>query len=187
MHQFLSESEIEESLAQLNALGWRGAPVRFAAGTRSSPELRNSERVEFTDPERAARLWERLVSRLGAVELAKIADSDTLPIGLRPWFRGYRYQPGQRFGKHRDAVERDGSHITRITALFYLSDATSENGGATILYPSAGSKAPAERVLPQRGSLLLFHSSQLHEGETPRAGNKIVLRSDVLFLCDPCE
>lgn len=176
---FLTDAEANAQIARLNELGWSDAPVRFASGAASAPRLRNSQRVEFTDTLLARALWERLAGRLTVEELKAIAQMEQGPIALRAWFRGYRYLPGQRFGKHRDAFETDQGQITRVTALIYLSDSADGDDGATILYPEL--ESPPQRVAPRKGSLLLFHSSQLHEGEAPRKGEKIVLRSDLLF------
>lgn len=177
---FLSRAEAQEQRARLDSLGWQPAPVRFASGTQSAPRLRNSERVEFTDTALASELWSRLAQLTTPEKLLALANEPHGPLALRSWFRGYRYLPGQRFGKHRDAFETDGPWVSRVTALIYLTDST-DGDGATILYPDPGSEGPIERVAPQSGALLLFHSRLLHEGESPALGEKIVLRSDLLF------
>jgi hypothetical protein len=53
--------------------------------------------------------------------------------------------------------------------------------GATLFHPERGSAEPLRRVEPQEGAALLFASGLLHEGERLADGEKLVLRSDILF------
>lgn len=173
---FLTAIECSCINEQFDAIGWAPAPVRLASGAQAIPGLRNSERVEITQPQWAEEFWNRLMGLPEASELQNLCPGQA--VSMRSWFRGYRYLPDQRFGKHRDGQEIEGQLISRVTALFYLND-TLEGEGATILYPKKGEKGL--RVEPAQGSLLLFPSTMLHEGEAPTLGIKLVLRSDLLF------
>lgn len=102
------------------------------------------------------------------------------PLGLRSWFRGYRYEPSQHFGKHRDKFEPAEGGISRITLLIYLNEPP-PGTGATVFHPERGSLAAPRRVEPKLGGTLLFASELLHEGERLESGVKLVLRSDILF------
>jgi hypothetical protein len=53
-------------------------------------------------------------------------------VGLNPNIRIYRYQPGQKFGRHIDeSNELGGKRYTQYTLLIYLSHC---GGGQTVFY-----------------------------------------------------
>ena len=177
---FLSAGEVGSLAERLDALGWSPAAIRLDSGVKNDARIRDSDRVEFVDEELGAGLWERIRRRVSDAELQAMCGSPKPPAGLRSWFRGYRYAPGQRFAKHRDAWEASGGLVTKITALFYLSDAP-DGDGSTTLHPNRGTGGASTRIAPAAGGLLLLAARILHEGEAPTRGKKIVLRSDVLF------
>lgn len=177
---FLSPAEVEALRSRLGSMGWAPAPIRLDSGAKSDARIRDSDRVEFVDAALADALWERIRCMAGPAELSAMCSSSKPPQALRPWFRGYRYAPGQRFAKHRDGWEIEDGLVTKITALFYLTDSPGGDG-ATTLHPNRGEDLPSTRIAPAAGALLLFASRILHEGEAPIQGQKIVLRSDILF------
>lgn len=110
-------------------------------------------------------------------------------LGLNSNIRIYRYKPGQFFDQHYDESNRvigpNGVPAkTTWTLLIYL---TSCSGGETAFYPEAASKrekAPDPIVVsPQVGSALFhrhFPDCLLHEGKEVTAGEKWILRSDLV-------
>jgi prolyl 4-hydroxylase len=183
---FLSLSEVESLKERLDAIGWTPAAIRLDSGVKNDTRIRDSDRVEFTDSALADSLWLRVQAAVSKDVLSHMCAASKDPEGLRSWFRGYRYAPGQRFGKHRDAWESCGALVTKITALMYLTDA-SGGGGATTLHPNRGVDMPAARIEPSAGGLLLFSARILHEGEPPTLGCKMVLRTDVLFAPEKAQ
>lgn len=140
--------------------------------------FRDNDRVSVEDPAYAQQLWDALGLR------RLFAGRDTAtggePVGLNPNLRFYRYGPGQRFGRHVDeSVDLPSAGFTGYTLLVYLS--TPAAGGETVFYKRG------RRLLtikPQLGTALLHrHCPDCleHEGAAVVAGDKWILRSDVVF------
>lgn len=130
--------------------------------------VRNNTRVMWDDAEEANALLDRVRPRvpplLSEMELA----------GANPRLRLYRYAPGEHHGAHWDTVvELDGGVRSLLTLVFYLNEAF--EGGATD-FPEL-----ERRVLPVKGRALLFQHRILHEAMRVEAGEKLVLRTDVLY------
>jgi len=86
----------------------------------------------------------------------------------------YRYGPGERHGVHWDTVVELGPSVrSLLTLVFYLNDGF--EGGATD-FPELG-----KRIAPRTGRALLFQHRILHEAMAVHAGEKFVLRTDVLY------
>ena len=102
-----------------------------------------------------------------------------------PHIRLYRYEAGQRFGRHVDQANRlvDGS-TTEFTVLVYLND-EGLVGGETLFYDGHGARAPAAvRVAPRAGAALVHaHGDRCltHEATAVTTGVKYVLRTDLAF------
>ena len=76
---------------------------------------------------------------------------------------------------HRDADWRPAPGLrSLLTLLVYLCDAC--EGGETILHTD-----PPLIVPPRAGDALIFPHDLLHAGAPVRRGEKIVLRTDVMF------
>ena len=101
---------------------------------------------------------------------------------------------------HHDGRNRRPAGDSFLTALLYLnsegesvvhsgvhSEEAHQNepleGGHTIFLDDGGQ--PVARVAPRKGSLLLFDHHLYHRGEKVRRGDKLCLRSDLLYL--PCD
>lgn len=103
------------------------------------------------------------------------------PVGVNSFVRVYRYDIGTRFSPHEDApfTAPDGSR-SFLTALVYLNEEF--KGGDTIFYvdwrnPDAGHL----RIGPKRGTVVLFPHELWHEGAEVTAGQKYVLRTEVMY------
>ncbi len=137
-------------------------------GAEIDLEVRNNTRVMWDDADEANRL-------LGLVRSAVPERLSGMRLeGANPRLRLYRYGPGERHGVHWDTVvELDGGVRSLVTLVFYLNDGF--EGGETD-FPELG------RVIePKRGRALLFQHRILHEATEVRAGEKLVLRTDVLY------
>jgi len=119
------------------------------------------------------------------------------PIGLNECLRFCRYNPGGFFRRHVDGqFRRSQDEMSLFTCMFYL-DGDMEGGATRFLCPGgclgesdAYALAQDNEVLaalaPEPGlCLLFFQPGLLHEGEDIRSGIKHILRTDVMFRCDP--
>lgn len=150
---------------------------RFQAEVRT--EVRNNQRVIVDDHALAAHIFKQvkdyLPARLHGWDLA----------GLNERFRFYRYENGQTFKPHYDAsYEVNRWHSSQLTLLIYLNDGFA--GGETIFYHDSGMRKPCLEtqlacIQPKAGQILIFEHQQLHEGAPVLAGQKYVLRTDVMY------
>lgn len=179
----LSPDECRALIARGEALGFEAATVRTSSGPQMMTGVRNNDRVVFDDPALAADLWERVRGWVPPV------IEGCRATGLDPNFRYYRYDPGQRFKRHRDgAVESaDGTQRSRLTFLLYLN--ADCEGGDTVFSEyefKDGERIVHElRVVPTAGRGLFFVHERKHEGTEVTAGRKYVLRTDVLYEAEP--
>lgn len=118
--------------------------------------------------------------------------------GLNPCLRFCKYNAGGFFRKHCDAMyARSEEERSLFTCMFYLNG-DFEGGATRFLHIEDRSGcmgdqyklAPDDQVLasvaPETGSCILFFQPGLmHEGEDLYAGEKYILRTDVIFERDP--
>jgi len=163
-----TEGECAAMRARITALAPTLAPVTTARGPVLRTDVRNNERVMFDDEPLAASLLRRLLPHLPEV----LADR---PLhSLNPRFRGYRYRPGQAFRPHYDGSYRARDTLeSELTLLVYLNEGFT--GGATRFLDIDAD------VRPTTGTALLFLHRVLHEGEEVSRGEKLVLRTDVMY------
>jgi hypothetical protein len=99
--------------------------------------FRDNHRVQFQDPQLAEHLWTATGLRQLCSGLQG-EDKGDAAVGLNPNIRIYRYQPGQKFGKHIDeSNELGGKRYTQYTLLIYLSHC---GGGQTVFYGERASQ-----------------------------------------------
>lgn len=144
------------------------APVIGKHGVEIDLAVRNNTRVMWDDAAEAATLLERVAATVPA------ALSGGRLVGANPRLRLYRYGPGERHGAHWDTVvELDDDVRSKLTLVFYLND--DFTGGET-LFPELD-----RCIVPRRGRALLFQHRVLHEASGVTSGEKLVLRTDVLY------
>jgi predicted 2-oxoglutarate/Fe(II)-dependent dioxygenase YbiX len=144
------------------------APVTTRDGVAIELATRNNTRVMWDDAQEAnallARVVARVPQRLQGLVLA----------GANPRLRLYRYGPGERHTAHWDTVvELPDGVRSLLTLVFYLNEGFA--GGATD-FPELG-----QQITPRTGRALLFQHRVLHEATEVTAGEKFVLRTDVLY------
>ncbi|MEO7332144.1 MAG: 2OG-Fe(II) oxygenase [Minicystis sp.] len=94
--------------------------------------------------------------------------------GGNPRLRLYRYGPGEHHGAHWDTVvELPGGLRSLLTLVFYLND---DFEGGDTEFPEL-----EKRITPRAGMALLFQHRILHEATRVLRGEKLVLRTDVLY------
>lgn len=132
------------------------------------PETRNNTRVMWDDEVEAASLLDRVRGRVPS----RLSGSPL--VGANPRLRLYRYGPGQRHGAHWDTVvELAGGVRSLLTLVFYLNE--DFTGGDTDFVELDA------RVRPATGRALLFQHRVMHRACEVSAGEKFVLRTDVLY------
>jgi len=177
-----SADECERWIAQGETLGFEAASVSLVEGAKMMPAVRNNDRATIEDPALAAALWER-VRGFVPPQL-----DGCLARGLSERFRFYRYDPGQRFKRHRDgAVDGPPGQRSKLTFLIYLNDGYERGETTFIDYRFENDVAvPQEiRIAGKTGMGLFFRHERRHEGSPVLSGRKYVLRTDVLYDLDP--
>lgn len=151
---------------------------------QESPDYayRNNGRMQLMSSVIARRIFDRLRPLLPLIDGAN-------PIGCSENLRLYKYEAGQRFGKHIDeshVCEVDGKRgETKFTLLIYLNGAedSSLSGGHTVFYTSHTGPLLTS-IAPSAGRLLLHGHGRrclTHEGAEVTGGEKYVLRTDVVY------
>lgn len=167
----LPAAECDAYIAKMRAQA-RDAEVAPIVGHHGGEEIdlptRNNTRIMWDDAAEANALLAGV-----AASVPESLSGKTL-AGANPRLRLYRYEPGQRHGAHWDTVvELDGGVRSLLTLVFYLND--DFEGGATD-FPEL-----ATVIAPKRGRALLFQHRILHEATRVTRGEKLVLRTDVLY------
>lgn len=96
-----------------------GFEAHTSLGPARGEAYRQHGRIQVWDEKFAQRLWEE--TGLNGV-MKDIRIDGRKPVGLHPKVRIYRYQVGERFGKHMDDHEELGNgKRTQYTLLIYLT------------------------------------------------------------------
>lgn len=173
----LTLEECRSLIERAENLGFEPAAVRTRSGPQMRPDIRNNDRIAFSDSNLAGVLWERIHPYVPHQFEGGIA------IALDDNFRFYRYDQGQQFNRHRDGVtERSSSVRSRLSCLFYLADGFT--GGETVLFSETSNNGVRDElatIVPQSGDALLFRHEIWHEGRSVLDGRKYVLRTDVFY------
>ncbi|MBL0742046.1 prolyl hydroxylase family protein [Chryseolinea lacunae] len=166
LDNFLTPEACLAFIQQTENLGYEPATIMTDHGPRLAEHVRNNNRVMFKDVALAEQLWQRLG------EQAPAPLSDSVAYGLNELFRFYRYRPGQKFRKHRDASYiKSATEGSLFTFMIYLND--DFTGGETTFNEIV--------VKPKTGSALIFRHALEHEGTEVLTGVKYVLRTDIMF------
>lgn len=166
----LPHADCDKYIAKMH--GSAGAEVAPIVGRDGRPEVdlktRNNTRVMWDDEDEA----NALLARVAHAVPERLLDRRL--AGANPRLRLYRYGPGEKHGAHWDTVvELPGGVQSLLTLVFYLND--DFEGGATD-FPELG-----RVIVPRRGRALLFQHRILHEATSVLRGEKLVLRTDVLY------
>lgn len=144
------------------------APIVGRHGVEIDLAVRNNTRVMWDDEAEANALLDRV-----RPQVPETLGDERL-FGANPRLRLYRYGPGERHGSHWDTVVELGDGVSsRLTLVFYLND--DFEGGETD-FPEL-----RRTIRPVRGRALLFQHRVLHEACAVTRGEKLVLRTDVLY------
>lgn len=167
IENFWSVSKCNEFIQRSESIGYQEALIQTDFGQKRLEQVRNNQRVLFTDNDLAHEIWGELKHYCPA----SIGNSEV--VGLNELFRFYKYQKGQMFKKHRDQSfirnERESSYYT---LLIYLND--DFEGGATSFN--------LLELTPKKGTALVFLHNLEHEGKVLISGTKYVLRTDIMYV-----
>ena len=167
VENFLDEKVCMQLIERAETIGFGEADVSLSTGSKMMKGIRNNMRCKFTDAALAEHLYEQ--SQIFVPEYLNNAKV----FGLNELFRFYKYEPGQRFKMHRDGIyKKNEQEHSAFTWMVYLND--NFQGGYTCF--DNGVQIP-----PEQGMLLVFPHELKHEGSEVSAGEKYVLRSDVMY------
>ncbi len=166
LHNFWSKLRCEEFIDSIKTKNFEKATINTGMGARIVSHIRNNERLMYNDYALADELWNRLQP------YAVTPYGESTAIGLNELMRVYKYNPGEAFKQHRDeSYIRSKREASFFTFMVYLND--EYKGGETVFRKAS--------VTPKQGSALIFPHHLLHEGEEVTEGQKMVLRTDVMY------
>lgn len=186
IHNLFTSNLCKSFVAYLSTLPLTTTPAKPKKGEA----VRVNDRFQVDDPLFANNLWENTALR----ELISKDGTDKWGgdvLGLNSNIRVYRYRPGHCFHQHYDESNKIVFGPDKIpakttwTLLIYLSVC---GGGETVFYPEGSGRKGDKRpdpvaVEPEVGLGLLHRHGEdclLHEGREVSAGEKWVLRSDLV-------
>ena len=181
----LSDEECDRFVQISEALGYHSdAPVSLSRNIRH-----NNNFNWIVDESVDGPIWDRCRSFFGV----SVFDGQQ-PLGLNARFRFYRYSKGDFFNPHTDGAwpgsrvvngqlvaDAYGDRLSQMTALIFLSDGY--EGGRTLFHTGPTSIVP---VHTPKGAILCFPHGMhpqhcVHAGEVVTAGQKYIIRTDVLY------
>lgn len=153
------------------------------AHTHYPTYYRNNERLVVDSPALADYLFQTIRAVLPPQLPADAPDGQPWQLKqLNTRLRFCRYAAGQYFHRHLDGVYHQSATVkSRLTFMIYLNDATEFQGGRTLFYRSKDDPEVWAEYTPVQGDLIVFDHRIWHEGEELVAGEKFVLRSDILY------
>eukprot|EP00928_Gymnodinium_smaydae_P074408 TRINITY_DN57462_c0_g1_i1.p1 TRINITY_DN57462_c0_g1~~TRINITY_DN57462_c0_g1_i1.p1 ORF type:complete len:241 (-),score=41.25 TRINITY_DN57462_c0_g1_i1:294-1016(-) len=146
--------------------------------------VRQHERCVVEDPQLASVLWERLKPDLEvACEGMAERDSCGMPVGINSRFRVLRYKESDEFKPHYDGFVRLGEQSSLLSLLFYLNDGggVDFSGGTTRFLNADNQEDDFIDVEPAAGRAVVFEHRFFHSGTPASGGEKLCVRTDVLF------
>ncbi len=163
---FWDKQTCNENIKKAEAKGFDHATVSTDLGEKFALHARNNRRVISEDAILVADLWNDLHKHVPENMGHSIA------CGLNEMLRYYKYEPGQKFQRHKDqSFIRDEFEASYLTVLIYLND--DFQGGETTFQERS--------IAPVTGKCVVFPHHLEHEGSEVHKGVKYVLRTDVMY------
>ena len=187
-----SKEECDELIARAAQQGYEDALINIGGGQQQKlQDIRNNDRCIIDDPALAEVIWQRILRICNENNslVAKLFEplKKWQPVGINERLRFLRYKPGTFFRPHYDGsymrgdeagMDRSGEQ-SFVTFQLYLND--DFQGGETRFLSNGRWSEDEYRVVPKMGSVLLFQHNLLHEGSPVVSGQKVVIRSDVMY------
>ena len=151
--------------------------------------IRKGERAIFESEELAGRIWDVLAPLMPAREVVPGKRYATWrAVGVNPTLRVLKYKAADAFELHQDgSYSRTSTSGEKqrsfMTLQIYLNSGGGIDftGGATRVFCCTDEPVIVADVVPRRGRVLLFQHNIWHIGEAVSAGEKLVLRTEILF------
>lgn len=180
IENFLTPEKCQELIDLSEAKGYEEADISYTTGAKMNKEYRDNSRCLYESESLRQELEKNIMPYVpattpwikpgGIVEQLKF-------LKLSGKFRFYKYQPGQKFKKHRDGSLLEEGGLSVYTVLIYLNSA--EEGGETGVYDY--SLPDKLLVKAETGKCLIFNHTVAHTGEELKKGVKYVLRTDFIY------
>ncbi|KAI9728466.1 MAG: hypothetical protein M1828_003868 [Chrysothrix sp. TS-e1954] len=199
--------KLAESSAQPGDNGdkWRPAMVNMGPNHEMmAPDYRNSDRIVWDHPEVMAQIMDRCFQAEGLREqLCEVVGNESCLgksaakvnekwVFTRPneRMRFLRYREGQFFQRHCDGSyehikpEQNLYERSLFTLHLYLSSDEGLKGGSTAFF-AGHNEAKRMEVMAKMGRVLIFqHRGLVHSGEMVVGGEKLTMRTDLMFKKD---
>lgn len=166
VENFLNEQECREFIRRSEDIGYEEAMVQMHGRQVMMKNIRDNSRVMFKDYQ----LADQIFNKIKAFCPQEIGNASL--FGLNEMFRFYKYEPGQKFSRHRDgSYQRNAEEFSILTLLIYLNE--DFEGGETCFGDFD--------FKPETGTALVFNHRVLHQGNELIKGVKYVLRTDIMY------
>ena len=147
---------------------------------------RNNDRFVMDNEALAAQLFQKVNPYLPeTIEIDSPIQSENGTWQLKELnsrLRFCKYSANQYFHRHLDGVHyRSDTVQSKLTFMIYLNSATEFKGGRTLFFKTKETDEIWASYIPKQGDLIVFDHNVWHEGEVLSAGEKFVLRSDILY------
>lgn len=171
IEHFLSAHQCIESINYAESMGFEAADVSLTVNKRAyRPDLRNNDRLNDYSTERAKLWWDKLST------LPLPMYEGSTPCACSPYFRFYKYSPGQKFAMHKDGSQSINGNTTLFTLIVYLN--SEYTGGRTQF------RQDDITITPKTGNALLFEHHLWHKSTALLTGCKYVIRTDIVYELD---
>jgi hypothetical protein len=177
-----TRSECEQMIALTERLGYEEALVNVGYGRQMfMPDIRKGWRCIVDSHMYAEELWQRVKSLIPPLSdlptTQRRAEAGWVISGLNERLRFLKYTPGDYFKPHQDGsyTTPDKTATSFYTLQLYLNDGF--QGGATRFFCDNDVMTDC---VPEAGMVLLFEHRLMHEGSLLEAGDKYVIRTDVM-------
>lgn len=165
------------SVEQCEKLKEKACNTGFVSAKDKYPSsYRTNDRLQIDDEKLSISIWEICKSYLPQ----KVNGGDL--VGINSRFRFCKYSNHQSFSIHQDGVYYpDNESESVFTFLLYLNDAEEWAGGETSFYSDQYGAKQLASYKPVVGDVAIFDHKLWHSGERVLAGEKYILRSDVIY------
>lgn len=130
----------------------------------------------------ATHMWQRIKPFIPQTITMK--GETWLVTGIRSRFRVHKYNPGQFFPPHYDAVyEKNANEKSLLSVMIYLNGPANDDGfsSGTTNFLNPENDQLISSVHPEPGKLLIFEHHLYHEGATVKDGRKYFMRNEVMY------
>lgn len=182
--KFLSCKECNEILDMIKDKKFQKAPVGDMKKSVDT-ETRNNSRTFVEDSKFIEKIWQKFKN---VDIIPKTMTNGVFKLsGLYKHIIFYKYNDGEYFKEHYDGERKDGNKKSFFTILIYLNE--DFDGGETtfihhdrkMIKNKLKDNLVLTPIVPKKGQLLVFKHNILHEGSLLKSGEKIILRSDIMY------